>query len=61
MTEYYINVAATGAIVASKLNMQIPGVQSFISGYMYSLLGKDDMSSIEQCLKTAPGAEGTIK
>ena len=51
MSAYYINVAATAAIIASSKVMSIDGTQAFLGGLMKSLIDKDDLTEIRGCLE----------
>ena len=51
MSSYYINVAASAAIIGSQVTMDIEGTQMYLSGLMKALIDKDDYSIIKGCLE----------
>ena len=59
-TPYYVNVAATVAIIATNYDMHTEGTQDFVGGFMKALIDKDDLSVVRTCLKDPEGLEQEI-
>ena len=52
--------SAIAAIVATRYDIDSHGVEEFVSGFVFGLIGKDDLPDIEKCLQDESALEQEI-